>query len=545
MAGSNSCLGIYFDKNIVKYAKLEKTSDGTLNVKNHAVKFVKNDNIKDAVYSAITESNSMDIPVVINAPDASYSDFKVLKQISALDRNNIIKLEFEEWCDKNAKSTEEYMYVQTISDVVQEEHYSGEIAITSRTLVKTYEEIGPKKMNAMYPYELTLVSANDVEDLDYILVNLDNSLSVTTVINNKKTETVFYNVGMKQILDQFEDLLGSYTKAYEACKEINVFSDSENSTNKVQFEQIVEPVLQEVLQKVQDTVNKNRTNVSKIYITGIGTLFTNIDTLFTEYFNFRTEIYKPRFISDIGDVRNMAEVLETLPAINLAKYFIENTKTTIDFIKAQYTSLDVPFTDKVKMILSGKKGKNAPKRAPRTNTKFNIEKLYTALVYPVAILIVAVIGYNVFTNIYVNTLNGYIADYENKISEYTDTIKKIDNDKVTISNNTAKYKNVNDTIDELVEAVTENKLTKYTTYNVASFTQKLAKILPKNVTLNFIESDDNKHVTIGAKSSTYPDLGYLVANLRLNPDILENIEITEVSDNVNDVITIEIEGDLP
>ncbi|MBR1883464.1 MAG: hypothetical protein IJ809_00695 [Clostridia bacterium] len=542
MAGSNSCLGIYFDKNFVKYAKLEKAGDGTLNIKNHAVKFVKDQNIKDAIYAAISEANSMDIPVVINAPDAKYSGFKILRQISGNDRNNIIRLEFEEWCDKNAKAIDEYMYVQTISEIVQEEHYSGEIAIASKAGVKQYEEIGPKKINAMFPYEFSLIAPNNVDDYNYILVNLDETLSVSTVINNKKTETNFYEIGMNQILLQFEDLLGSYTKAYEACKEINVFSDSDNSTNKVQFEQIVEPVLQEVLQRLQDTVNRNRSNISKIYITGMGTLFTNIDTLFTEYFNIRTEIYKPRFISEIGDVRNMSEVLEVLPAISLAKFYLDNPKSQLDFLKAQYSAKKVPFSSRVRGLFGGNKKTKANVKV-RHSAGLDIEKIQSILVYPAALLITVVIGYNVFTNIYISKMDGYISEYNAKISEYNDVIKNIDADRTVISSSATKYKTVNDRVDDLITQVNNNEIGRFTTNNLASFMQKLAKIMPKNVTLTFIQSDDKKHITIGAKSNRYPDLGYLVANLRLSPDILKNIEITKVENSSS--ITIEIEGDLP
>lgn len=539
MAGANSCLGIFFNKDIVKYARLEKSNDGTISIKNHAVKFVKEQNISDAVFAAISEANAMDIPVVINAPGTKYSDFKVLKQISSIDRNNIIRLEFEEWCDKNVKSIDDFTYVQNVSDIIQEEHYSGVVAIASKEDIKKFQNIGPKSVNAMYPSELTIVSGDTVDDIDYILVDLDENLTITTVVNNKRAETLFYNIGMNQIIEAFVDLLGNYPKAYEACKQINVFSDGETSTNKVQFEQIVEPVLQEVLQKVQDVVNRNRTNVSKVYITGMGTLFTNIDTLFTEYFNMRAEIYKPKFVSEIGDIRNMAEVLETLPAISMAKHYLAGSKGGLDFLKSQ-TQAEGNFLEKIKKMIKPRK---TVKKGPKKRFIIDFGKIQAVLAYPVAILIAYVIGYNVFTNLYVNRIDNYVDQYNAKISEYKTVIERVNSDKSMIAKNAGKYKNVNDKIDELFALVTNNEIGKYTTYNVASFTQKLAKIVPKDVTLKYIESDDKKHIKIGATSKEYPDIGYFVANLRLHPDILQNVAITSVQNG--DVITVELEGDLP
>ena len=91
--------------------------------------------------------------------------------------------------------------------------------------------------------------------------------------------------------------------------------------------------------------------------------------------------------------------------------------------------------------------------------------------------------------------------------------------------------------------VQHNEIGKYTTYNVAAFTQKLAKIIPDNIVLTYISSDDNKHVTIGATADSYPDIGYFVASLRLNPDILKNIIVNRVENGSK--VTIEIGGDLP
>ena len=265
--------------------------------------------------------------------------------------------------------------------------------------------------------------------------------------------------------------------------------------------------------------------------------------MFTEYYNLRTEIYKPRFVSEIGDVRDMSEILETLPAINLAKYFFDNSKTTIDFIKAQYGPVDVNLVQRIKNLLPGKNKAQVAKKAPRHQKKFDYNKVTVGLLYPTAILVAFAIGYNVFSNIYVNKVNEYISEYKNKTSEYQDTIKRIDSDKNEIATNANKYKTVTDRVYELKAQVENNEIGRYTTYNVASFTQKLAKITPKNVTLLFIQSDDKKHVTIGAKSNRYPDLGYLVASLRLNHDILENIEITKIVNG--EEVSIEIEGDLP
>lgn len=539
MAGSNGCLGIYFDNNIVKYAKIEKTGSNNITVSNHGIKFVKEQDVRDTILSVISDTNSMDIPVVISAPGIKYSDFKILKQISNYDRNNIIKLEFEEWCDKNLKNMDNFSFVQRISEIVQDEHYSGVIAIAEKSDIERYQEIGNKKIAAMYPSDLTANMTGTVEESNYILVDLDKKLVLTSVVNGKMVETNIFDIGMEQIINDFVDLLGNYAKSYEACKQINVFSDGEASTNKLQFEQIVEPVLQEVLQKVQDVVNRYRNSISKIYITGMGTLFTNIDTLFTEYFNMRTEIYKPKFITGIGDVRDMSEMIEALPAISLAKYHLDNPKENLDFIKGNAKANSGLFAKLSKKI---KKNKSKGKM-PSKKFSIDFDKVERLLLYPTALVITFVIGYNVFTNIYVSKMDSYISDYSAKISDYNSVIQTINSDRGAIATATSKYKNVNDQINTLISQVQNNEIGKYTTYNVAAFVQKLAQIVPNNIVLTYIESDDNKNIVIGAKADEYPAIGYFVANLRLHPDILKNVNINSVENG--STIVVEIGGELP
>jgi hypothetical protein len=116
-------------------------------------------------------------------------------------------------------------------------------------------------------------------------------------------------------------------------------------------------------------------------------------------------------------------------------------------------------------------------------------------------------------------------------------------DEKVIVDSTNEYKTINDEVQSLKEKIESNQIGKFSTYNVASFMQKIIKIIPSNVKLKSISSDDNKKVVITAESSKYQDLGYFVASLRLQPDILTNVVIKNIENK--EVITIEIGGDLP
>ena len=95
----------------------------------------------------------------------------------------------------------------------------------------------------------------------------------------------------------------------------------------------------------------------------------------------------------------------------------------------------------------------------------------------------------------------------------------------------------------LLSQIESGQIGKISTYNVAAFLQKIIKVIPKNVTLDTVKSDDNKHVTISMYSSKYADLGYFVAQLKLQ-GILNSVEVKNVQ-NSADKITIQIGGELP
>lgn len=544
-----SCLGIYFDDNIVKYAKLNKNNAGAIEIKEYGIRFVRS-TIKETIEKIINDTNSAkDVPIVLSAPKIEYNNFQVFKQISPNDLINIVKLEFEDWCEKKAIGTANYSFVHQLATAVVGDYYRGLMAICNRETIDEYSKIHDIKVSAMYPTEMLLPTNVPPEEKSYILVNLDKKLSVTTVVNSKVVSNSVADIGMKQLFDKFIDVLGSYQKAYEACKQLNVFSDADSDTNKRQLEEIVEPILQEILRYVTEDVNKYRDSILKIYITGVGTLFTNIDTLFSEYFTMRCEILKPKYVTDVGGVRNIAETLETLPALALANEYLTPATTGLEFMKvslAKESILQKLFTKK-KPEEKEKTKKPKEKVIDPLNglkiPKLSIEKISEYMMYPVIVSSLAAISYLVFSNIYINQITKMQSELQGKISEYTSMVSLATADKNTINSATNQYKSINDEIDQLKEQIEKQQIGKTTTYNVAAFTQKLIKVIPKNVLLKTISSDDNKKVKIVAQSDAYPNLGYFIANLRLQPDILKNVAVTSI--NNGPTITIEIGGELP
>ena len=534
----NSCLALYYNEKCVKYAKVSKSSNNILEIKDHGVKFVK-DSIKDTIYNIILDTNSKNIPVILNSNDTKYYEFKVFKQITNSDMINAIKLEFEDWCESNSVVPTEYTAVSFLSEVASGDYRKGVLAINEKKNLENFSKISDINISAILPLELTLTSMVNKDEKNYILFNLDDIISTTVVLNSKVIEINKYNVGMSEVFDKFEDVLGSYQKAYDSCKQINVFTEENSGYNKIQIEEMLEPILQDILTKITHIVNTYKRDINKIILTGSGTLFTNIDTLISEYFGIKCEILKPGVNNAKTDIKNISELIQVNPAISLALEHYNSKSKDIDFIK---TTKKSTFDFKKMFNIKNKKTKN------KTNFKFEMDNsiltVFTKIMpYPLIITGLALVSYIVYSNIYMDKTLEMVDNYNVKADEYSKTVKEISQDIASVNSATSSYREINNNIDSTLGKIEASEIGKFTTYNVASFMQKLIKVVPKNLTINEISSDDNKNIKITATASDYPTVGYFVASLRLNSDLIRNVVINKI-DNGN-TVTVEIGGELP
>ena len=80
-----SCLGIYIDKNLIKYAKVKKTKDS---YKIEAFNVEVFENLEEALNKIIAETNSYKTPICINISNELYNYFDVF---SMLEKKDITK----------------------------------------------------------------------------------------------------------------------------------------------------------------------------------------------------------------------------------------------------------------------------------------------------------------------------------------------------------------------------------------------------------------------------------------------------------------------
>lgn len=534
-----TCLGIYLGDKIIKYAKLIRDDKNRrISLQSCGTKYVIG-NKEVSIAEIISQTGSTDASLCFNLTDYARMQTEVLRQLGKADTLSVIELEVGDFATGRGlnEKTLDYRYM-FMDSYVSSDNYTAEIAITDKSSVAkfaTNSKFG--EIIGIYPQEYILDNIVQGES-NYLLINIDEKTQIINVASGKIKQIIDIDISMKNILDNIATQEGSYSKACDLCKNINVLSDESLSP---ELERIIEPTIQDILNRIKSKLDENKIACEKIYLNGLINLFINVDVLFEQFFGINTEKIKPHFVN-LDEVSNVSEVIEATDAISLAYEGLVNAKPDVNFVvnKNVKPALSGMFSadksaNKFNNLLEGKKkGFVLP--------NINLEKIEKALLFANLTAGAVLLGYVGFSAIYNAQLTKIEKSLVEKINALQAETALVKADTDYIKQNTNKYTTINNYITDTVEKIREGKIGKYTTYNVANFMQKVAKYIPTNVRLETISSDDNKTVTIVAKSASYAELGYFISQLKLQ-GILENIKTGNVSNGTD--ITVTIGGDLP
>lgn len=526
-----ACLGIYLGDKIIKYAKLVREEKSKrINLYSCGTKYVAGN--KDvAIGEIIEQTGSANDLLCLNLSNYTRMQTEVFKQLGKADMRSVIELEVADYATSNGLNEKALEYRSFFMDSsVSNDSYTAEVAVTEKANINRYMENSRySKLAGLYPQEYIL--SNMVQtNSNYLIVNVDEKTQIISVVNGKIKGIIDVDISMKNILDTIAEQEGSYSKACELCKSINVLSDENLSPS---IERIIEPTIQDLLNRVRSKMDEAKIHCEKIYLSGLINLFINIEVLFEQFFGITTEKLRPYFLK-ADEIANMSEVIDATDAIALAYQGLENAAGDVNFVQnsVQKTSF--------KDVLTGAKVKGDKKQYVMPN--INIEKVEKALLFSNLTAGAVLAGYVGFSAVYDNQMTRLETDLTNRINNLKLETAEITADTKYINENAEKYTTLNKYIEDTVQKIKEGKVGKYTTYNVANFMQKVAKYIPTNVELETISSNDNKTVSIVAKSTSYAELGYFISQLKLQ-GILENIKTSNVKNGV--YITVTIGGDLP
>ena len=538
----STCLGLYIEENIIKYAKVSKERD-QIKVESFGVKFY--DNLDQAVKQIVEETYSYRIPISINLSDEIYNYFQIFALLSKKDLPKAIRTEFEVFCgEKNYNpNVFETRYALTPNTQDRDKIKVIHISANKIELNKKIQKFSSYKLQNVEPISISIANISQFNEKENsLIVNIEEKTIITTIINQNIYDIQEIDMGSQDILDKINIKENSYQKAYEICKETTIYTSEgrDLSYEDTTYLEDVMPALYEILGQVRKIINESIDKIDKVYITGTGALINNIDLYFEEYLeNVRCEILKPNFIKISPEI-NIKDYVEVNSAISLA---LSGLNQGIDGMNFKKSTLMDKLPDIFKIEVGGSKKVNERKLKSNIFTiDFNIpldsiEKAMLRSFLGVIILFFVFCGFSSLIKKQIEQKN---SEAEVSITHTNSQLELIDKDIQALQNKTNEYTTKIKNLEDLNAKLEENNRMKK---SIPILLNKLMYIMPDEVQITSIKNTADKHIEIQAQSKSYAQLGYLTTNIKVSEVLLNVISTSGQQDN--DIITIKIEGDLP
>lgn len=526
-----SCLGLYIENNLIKYAKISKSNNVT---KIDAFGFKFYENLESTIKQIVEETYSFKTPISINLSDEAYNQFQVFSLLSPKDIEGIVKTEFENTCYDNGvnKNAYEQRYILASLNNKAEKIKIIHVSAQKTSIEQRKNQLKKYRINGIYPIGITIPNLIGNSKETKIIVNIEKNTTITKVSGNTILDVNVLPYGSQEILEKIKQKENSYSKAYEICKNTTIYTEKDKD---LQYEENmyledVMPTLFKIVSETRNIVNESLETVDKVYITGTMSAINNIDIYFQEYLkNTPCEILRPSFVNNNSKI-NIKDYIEVNSAISVALQQLE--KNNINFTSE-------PTLEKVWNVL--KTDISVGNKNSNSLSVFEFLDKYSRQ-YNIVVCSVALITFSYIFGMYLINKN-----LDKKIDLANDSIRKTTTQITSIneysngfSNQTQEYQKMIDNIESINNTNSENK--KYRNI-IPNLLNNIMAIIPKQVQLVSIENPVNKNITITAKSKKYEQIAFFKTKLKTE-GILNNI-VSDSGTMSNGYVTVTIEGELP
>ena len=540
----STCLGLYIEQNLIKYAKVSKDRDH-IKVESFGVKFY--DNLDQTIKQIVEETYSYRTPISINLSEEMYNFFQVFALLNKKDLPKAIKTEFEAYCgDKNYNpNVFETRYAITPDTQEKERLKVIHISENKIELNKKIQKFSSYRLQNIIPISMAISDITKFEPKENcLIVNIEENTTITTILDQNIYDIKTLDIGSQEILDKINIKENSYQNAYEICKETTIYTSEgkELSEEETGYLEDIMPTLYDILGQIRKIINDSMDKIEKVYITGTAALINNVDLYFEEYLeNVRCEILKPSFIKISPEI-NVKDYVEVNSAISLALSGLGQGIAGMNFKK---TSLMDKLPDILKMEVGGKKKTTKEDKKLKSNLftiDFNVplDKIEKALLRSSIGIVILFIVYSSFASLINKQIELKKEQAQESINNTNSQIALVNNDIQSAQNKTSEYTSKINNLDEINKKLQENNRLKKSIPNLLN---KLMYVMPNEVQLTSIQNTTSTHIEIQAQSKSYAQLGYLTASIKTN-GILTNV-ISTSGQKENNIVTIKIEGDLP
>lgn len=546
----STCLGLYIEDNIIKYAKVSKDND-IIKIDSFGIKFY--DKISEAISQVIEETYSYKIPISINLSNENYNYFYLFSMLNKKDMQNVINTEFESICYDNGlnKDAFETRYV-LVNDIEDKEKVKAiHISANKADLAKKTQYLDSYRVTTASPIGMAITNLVEHQDNEnYLIVNIEDRTTVTTVVDKKITNVNIIDDGTSQILSKINAKENSYLKAYEICKNTTIYTSEGKDLQYEENDYLddIMPTLYNIVGEVRKISNESLNKIEKVYITGTASVINNIDIYFQEYLqDIKCEILKPYFINNVKAKINIKDYIEVNSPIALALQGLGEGLNGVNFKKE---TLKDKISDVLKIEIGNSKSKSGAmsKLGSKLNLdlSFDFKERLTALeqtlirtAVALLMLIIVYSGISIFLN---NSMNKKEKEILDVTVQANSQIKQITDDDTNIKAKTAKYVSMTERLTDL-NAKTQDKNKRKNA--IPTLLNQIMFSIPKGVQITSIENTNGTKIVINAQASTYDQLGYLKASIK-NYGILTNVISDSGEKQTQDgLIKTTIEGNLP
>lgn len=538
----STCLGLYIEENLIKYAKVSKDHD-QVKVESFGVKFYEN--IDQTIKQIVEETYSYKTPISINLSEEMYNYFQVFALLNKKDLPKAINTEFESYCtDKNYNpNVFETRYAITPNTQDKDKLKVIHVSENKIELNKILQKFASYKLQNVMPVSMSIPSVTEFDKKENaLIVNIEENTTITTIIDQNIYNITKIDVGSKEILDKINIKENSYQKAYEICKETTIYTSEgkELTDTEANYLEDIMPTLYEIVGQIRKVMNESLDKIDKVYITGTGALINNVDLYFEEYLeDVRCEILKPNFIKLSPDL-NIKDYVEVNSAISLALCGLGQGISGMNFKK---NSLMDKLPELLTIEVGTKKSQVGRKNPPKMLTvDFGepLDRIEKNMLRSLSGLVLILAVYCGFSILIKNQIEVKNKEADESIKSTTAQISLVSQDIQSLQNKTNEYTNKINNLNQLNQEIEENNKTKKAIPNLLN---RLMYVMPSEVQLTSIQNSTSTHIVIQAQSTSYAQLGYLTASIKTN-GILQNV-ISTSGQKENNLVTIKIEGDLP
>ena len=536
-----TCLGIYIESNLIKYAKASR-DDNKFKIESYGIRFFED--LMDEISKIVEETFSFNVPIAVNIAEEKYLYFDIFSLLNKNDIQKTIQTEFEAFCDENKynKNAFETRYALVPKYEDKDKIKTINVYVNKIELNKRIQYLDKHKLTDVVPIGMTIANIAKLEKKENVLiVNMEEKTTLTTVSDMQIYNVETLDDGSNGILDKINKIENSYSKAYEICKNTTIYtSDVGESIEEQPYLQYIMPTLYTISQRVQEVVSNSPMKISTVYLTGSLALINNVDLYFQEGLpSVECKILRPGFLEDNKEQINIKDYIEVNSAIALASQRLKGSLKGLNFKKT-------PLSEKLLKNVN----LNKPVLNPEQKAKLHVnisESFKVKLNHTERNLIRGAYSFLILTIAFV-TLSLMLAGQFDKKEEEINTltarqtaeIAKARQDKSTLDQTKVKYQTLIKQLKEINDKLSEKSRLRNAIPNLLN--QVMYRI-PEEVQLVSIENTTDRHIVIKAKCSEYTQLGYFIAKIKTS-EILSNV-ISSSGIKSNNEVSVTIEGDLP